>query len=718
MRTQFALLGRLAVSALLAAPSVAFAQQDASGHWTGSIKLPQIEVAIDVDLLQSAGVWSGDITIPQQGARDQKFSAVKVEGRQITFTIPNVPGTPTFNGTLSSDGSKIEGTYTQGAVSATFALTRGADAARATDDALAGFDAEVEKAMKGLLVPGMAVGIVRDGKVVFQKGYGFADVAAQRPVTPQTIFAIGSATKAFTTFAMAKLVEDGKMEWDKPAVTYLPGLDLHDEYASAHVTPRDMVTHRSGLPRHDLAWYNNSTLTGEALFARLDDFKPNRELRQTFQYNNIMYVMSGHLVSRITGKPWEQSIRELVLEPLAMRATNFDVDDSQKVADHALPYGEGSECRTTGPRATSCADTRKLQFRDISNVGPAGSINSNITDMLKWAALHAGDGTVEGKRLIAKGLLDELHSPQMVIGGMSPESMISPASYGLGWFIDTYRGHYRVQHGGNIDGFSALVSFFPHDRTGIVVLTNKNGTQLPELTVRHLADRLFELKSRDWYGEAIARRQTQLRQARESEQRSRAERVANTKPAHGLSDYAGDYEHPGYGTLSVTAATGQTGRLVMRFNAIETPLEHWHYEVFNGGENPLDGTFRNFKIQFETGLDGQVSGVRATMDANVDPVVFVRAADRQLRDVAYIARFIGNYQQGSGSTAVVQQKGDRLVLNIPGQAPYELIPERNNTFALKGMNGFRVQFAVDGSGKTTEAVFKQPNGIFPAKRVQ
>jgi CubicO group peptidase (beta-lactamase class C family) len=692
-----------------AVPLSAHAQQDPGGHWTGSIKLPQMEVSIDVDFMLNAGAWSGDITIPQQGARDQKFSSVTVEGRQISFTIPNVPGNPVFSGTLSDDGNRIEGTFKQGDVSAPFTLTRGADPVQSTEKALAGFDADVEKAMKGLLVPGMAVGVVRAGKVVFMKGYGLANVAGQRPVTPQTMFAIGSATKAFTTLAMGKLVEDGKMEWDQPAVTYLPGLDLYDEYASAHLTPRDMVTHRSGLPRHDLAWYNNATLTGASLFARLDEFKPSRELRQTFQYNNIMYVTAGYLVSKVVGKTWEQSIRELVLDPLGMRNTNFDVNDSQKVPDHALPYGEVNDT------------LRKLAFRNITNVGPAGSINSNVVDMLKWATLHAGDGTVEGKRLIAKALLDEMHSPQMVIGGMPSEPMIGAASYGLGWFIDSYRGHYRVHHGGNIDGFSALVTLFPHDRTGIVVLTNKNGTPLPELTVRHLADRLFELKPRDWYSEAIARRATALRQARESEQRARAERVANTKPAHTLADYAGDYEHAGYGTLSIVQQQqGQNGarRLAMRFNGIETPLEHWHYDVFNGLENPLDGTFRNFKIQFITGLDGQVNGVRASMDANVDPIVFDRAADKQLRDRVFIARLAGSYTQSSGSTATVQQKDDKLILTVPGQTPYELIPERNNTFSLKGMTGFRVQFNMDAAGKVTEMVFKQPNGIFPARRVQ
>lgn len=580
------------------------------------------------------------------------------------------------------------------------------DKTAATQQALDGFDAQIDKAMKDLLVPGAAVGIVRGGKLVWAKGFGFSDVASKKPVTPQTIFAIGSASKAFTTFTMAKLVDEGRMEWDKPAVTYLPGLRLHDEYATSHLTPRDMVTHRSGLPRHDLAWYNNSEIDPAIIATRLGEFRPNRELRQTFQYNNLMFATAGHVVSRITGKSWEDAVREMVFTPLGMRSSNFSVTESQKAADHALPYGEAKDT------------LRKLSFRNITNVAPAGSINSNLEDMSKWVALHLGDGTFEGKRIINKATLNEMHTPQMVIASYPTEPMISPSSYGLGWFIDTYRGHYRVHHGGNIDGFSALVSLFPHDDVGIIVLTNKNGTQLPELTVRHIADRLFELKPRDWYTEAAARRRTQLAQARESEQRSKAERVTGTRPAHALADYAGDYGHPGYGIVRVTHKPAKDGgQLSFRFNNIETPLEHWHYEVFNGLENPADRTFTNFKVVFVTDRDGQVSALEATMDANVEPVEFTRRPDPQLADVNYVQRFVGKYMLGPNPVQVALV-GNRLTATLVGQPTYDLIPTRNNTFELSRLKGYRVQFVLDSAGKVTEAVFKQPNGIFPAKRAE
>ena len=209
----------------------------------------------------------------------------------------------------------------------------------------------------------------------------------------------------------------------------------------------------------------------------------------------------------------------------------------------------------------------------------------------------------------------------------------------------------------------------------------------------------------------------QLQQAKESEQRSTAARVTGTKPAHALADYAGEYEHPSYGIMKVVHQPGRDGgRLVVTFNGIETPFEHWHYEVFNGLENAADPAFKNSKIMFATDREGQIASVQAPFESNVDAIVFERRPDAQLSDVAYIRKFAGKYQLG-GQVTVVALDGNRLTASLPGQPTYTLLPKRNNTFELKGLNGFRLQFSVDVAGKVTEAVFKQPNGIFPAKRI-
>ncbi len=573
----------------------------------------------------------------------------------------------------------------------------------ATQEALEGFDAWVAEVMEEWKVPGMGIAIVRDGQVVHLGGYGYRDVAGQVPVTPQTLFAIGSASNAFTTYAMGILVDEGKLDFDEPTRSYLPGLELWDEYAAAHLTPRDMVTHRSGLPRHDAAWYNRFDLDPEALFDVLGEFEPNEELRARWQYNNMMFVTAGYLVSELAGEPWEDAVRRMVLDPLGMRRTDFSVHDSQRDPDHALPYGERDDTLVL------------LPFRDITNVGPAGSINSCVEEMAHWVQIHLAGGKFDGEQLIQASTLKEMHTPQMVIASLPNDPELAPQSYGMGWFVDGYRGHLRVHHGGNIDGFSALVSFFPQDNLGFVVLTNKNGNPLPEFTVRQLADRIFDLDPRDWSAEALARQEAQVQSAEEGDAREEAARKEGTQPDHPLEEYAGEYEHPGYGILSITLAPGES--LVLEYNGISAPLEHWHFDVFRAGLNPDDPAFEDTKIQFHNDMDGEVEVVSVPLEPAVAPIRFTRRPDAELSDPVYLQRFVGGYEL-AGAVARVALTGNTLSVTVPGQPTHELEPGRDNHFTLKGLVGYRVQFIFDDEVEVMEALFKQPNGFFPAKRVE
>jgi CubicO group peptidase (beta-lactamase class C family) len=687
---------------LLAALPLQAQTSSPAGRWEGAITLPGARLAFHVDLEQAAAGWAGRITIPQQGARDLPLEDVLVEGATLSFRIPGVPGDPTFRGTLAEDGRSISGTMTQGGQTFPVSLERVDPPAAAAAAALHDFDAWLEAAMEAWKVPGMGIAIVRNGEVVLSRGYGVRDVAARQPVTERTLFAIGSSSKAFTTLAMGQLVDEGKLGWEEPAWRYLPGLRLHDEYVSLRLTPLDMVTHRSGLPRHDLAWYNASDYDDAAVLARLPDFVPNRQLRQQFQYNNHMYALAGQLVARVDGRSWEESVRTRIFEPLGMRRSNFSVLQMQADPDHALPYGEA-------------ADTlRRLNFRSLSGaIAPAGAINSSAEEMAAWVLLHLNGGRVGERQVVNQSTLRYLYTPHMVISALPPEPELSPRTYGAGWFLDSYRGHFRVEHGGNIDGFSALVAFFPHDGLGIVALANKNGTPLPQFVVRNVADRMLGLPIKDWSGEAVARQAAARERARESQQRAAAARVTGTRPAHPLAAYAGDYEHPAYGRIHIAHAGN---RLSARYNAIDTPLEHWHFEVFNGLENPVDPAFRNMKFTFQTNLEGKVDGVVVPFEPSVDPIVFRRSADVQLTDSAYVARFAGEYRLGEQAVTVTRS-GARLSVTLPNQPTYELEPGRDNEFALRGMTGFRVQFVMDGRGRVTEMVFKQPNGHFPARRV-
>lgn len=692
------------LAGLLAATTTLAAQQPPArgfaGHWTGSITLPGQELAFDVDLVQAGSTWSGDISIPSQNAKDLPLVQIAIQGDSIGFTIQGVPGSPTFRGLRAADGQSVAGQFTQGGQTFPFSMQPGASASALARQALAGFDRWVDSALAAWHVVGAGVGIIVDGQIVYAKGHGFRDRDKQLPATTQTLFAIGSSSKAFTVFALGTLVDQGRIAWDTPVVDYLPWFRMYDPEVTRRLSVRDLVTHRSGLPRHDLVWYNNRSASREDLVRRLRYLPPNKDLRETFQYNNLMFVTAGYLVGALEGSSWEDAIRSLVFQPLGMTGSDFSVGEAQRAADYSLPY----EVRN---------DTiRQLPFRDINLVGPAGSINSSVDDMLKWVRMQLSDGTVDGKRVIQAATLRDMHSPHMPIG-LSDQKEFGAQDYGMGWFLTSYRGHYRVSHGGNIDGFSALVTLYPQDGVGLVVLTNQNGSALPNLITLHASDRIFGPPLRDWNGEALARRNAGAAEQRQAEQKKQSVRVLNTKPSHPLADYVGDYVDPGYGTLAVGL---DSGHLVATFNGIRTSLEHWHYDVFNGLRNPADPTFEDMKYAFTGNMKGDIDALSAPFEPSVDPIVFHRQPDAQLRDSTYITRFTGRYALATDTFTVVRQ-GSVLVLNVRGQPPYELTPYRRTEFDLKGLQGFSLVFTIDGQGRVTGLVSRQPNGVFTAKRL-
>ncbi len=534
------------------------------------------------------------------------------------------------------------------------ALAADADPAAAMKKSLEGFDAVVDKAIRDFKVPGLAIAIVKDGRVIYARGFGLRDVEKKLPATPRTLFAIGSCTKAFTTFVMGTLVDEGKLEWDTPVRTYLPGLRMDDPIATESITPRDLVTHRSGLPRHDLFWYNTHR-TGKDVFARLAHFEHTEPLRGKFQYNNMMFMLAGYLIEKVDSRPWEDAVRARILRPLGMDSSNFSVLGSQESDDFARPYDEQE------------GKVRAIPFRDITSVGPAGSINSSVADMARWVAVHTHDGQLDGKAIISPAVLNDLHTPQMTLGQPSSKREISPASYAMGWMVDTYRGHRRVHHGGAIDGFTANTCLFPDDGMGLVVLTNKNGTPLPELISRHASDRLLALQPIDWLAEGLEKQTKAQGAEKEAKKKKESVRRPGTHPAHPLEEYAGEYEHPGYGELTVEV---KDGKLVAVINDIRATLEHWHYEVFNAPKADNDPALDdlNWKLQFQTNVKGDVDAVSAPLEPTVKPIVFTRRPDRKLSDPEYLKRFEGQYEL-AGQAATVRLQGHVLTFKQAEGSP-------------------------------------------------
>jgi CubicO group peptidase (beta-lactamase class C family) len=501
--------------------------------------------------------------------------------------------------------------------------------------------------------------------------------------------------------ALAMLVDDGLLEWDKPVREYLPAFQLRDEYSTAHMTPLDLVTHRSGLPRHDLMWYG-SVFDRAELFRRLRYLEPSEELRVKWQYNNLMYMTAGLLVGKLSGSTWEQFVRQRILEPLGMSGANFSVNVSKQQADYALPYVKDEDT------------VREVPFREIDAMGPAGSINAGVADMALWLKLHLYNREVDGERLISPAQLVYIHTPHMSMEQPISDNENINAGYGLGWMLSAYRGHFMSQHGGGIDGFTALVTLLPNDDLGVVALSNMSATPVPNLVTIYAVDLLLGLEPTNRHDEAKAKTAEAEEMAEEGKEIREEERVEDTEPSHDLEDYAGEYEHPGYGVVKIILRDKQ---LFTEFHGLGGSLEHWHYDVFRSKVEDMPGD-QSFLITFHTNAKGDINSLSTQLDVFVDDIEFVKVADSKLRDPEYLKTFVGEYEL-LGTRVTISLRGDStLVTTVAGQPPYELKAYRGTEFVFKDLEGYAVEFIIDDDDKVEKLLIKQPNGIFTAKPVE
>ena len=704
-----------------------------AGHWEGKITLaPGADLGVLVDLAKAAdGPWSGTIDIPMQSTKGLRLVNIVVEGTKGTFEISGPPGKPVFKGTLSPDAGTFSGDFSQSGQTFPFSLSRGGKKKvepipKAETDILNAIRERIKTTMPDWHAPGLALAIVKDGKVILAEGFGVRDAKSNTPVTADTLFAIGSSTKAFTAALMGIAVDEGKVKWDEPVRTYIPDFKLEDPFASEHMTPTDLLCHRSGLPRHDVMWYG-STLSRKELYDRLRYLQPSKDFRTTFQYQNLMFMTAGLLEERVWGKPWEALVKEKILDPVGMKSTNLSVAESQKAPDFARPYewkdpedlppapepAKPKKGEKALPAAKREGELKEIPFRNIDAMGPAGSINSNITDMARWVRLNMEGGALEGKTVISKAALDEIHSPQMVIrGGLLSQLLAFPEMpymmYGMGWMIQPYRGHRLLHHGGNIDGFSAMVSFMPDDKLGVVILSNLDGNLMTDSLMFEVYDRLLGLDPIDWNGRYRLKLAELKLAARQGEQKEdSALRKSGTKPSHAMADYAGDFEHPAYGRLTV-APDGAA--LKASLHGLSSPLQHFHYDIFKGTQEQMKG----LKLEFLTNLRGDLDRISMVLEEGVDPIVFKRVPPAAMRDPKFLQAFAGDYEL-MGTTIVVDLKGSELHVTVPGQPTYTLVPYMGTEFDLKELKDYSVRFTME-KDKVTEAVFIQPNGVFAAKR--
>jgi CubicO group peptidase (beta-lactamase class C family) len=583
--------------------------------------------------------------------------------------------------------------------------------AQGVDPRLEGLEEELEKVLETWDAPGFSVVVVDRDQVIFQKGFGFRDYENQLPVTPQTVFAIGSSTKAFTSALMGKLRDDGKLRLEDSPIKHVPELKFKNDELNNMVTIRDMMTHRTGLPRHDVSWYLFSTDSRDSLVQRLAHQEPFAKVRETWYYNNFMFLLQGVISEKLYGKSWEENIEEHFFSPLNMGSSTAKIDGLRQGSEAAFGYKLKNDSIIT-----------KMDYYDIAAMGPAGSINSNAEDMAKWLQMWIAGGKYNGEEILSPGYVQEAISPHMVMSS-APPTAESPnlhlSSYGYGWMVSSYKGHYRVEHGGNIDGFSANVAFFPTDSIGIAVMVNQNGSSIPNIVRNIISDRMLEVEVTDWNKQSKERMDKAKAGQASAQTSADGSRKKGTRTTHSLREFEGDYTHPGYGTFKVEVVNDS---LFARTKGESMWLKHYHYNVFmpfpveNGFPDTLE--MSPLRLNFRTGENGDITALTVKLEPTVDALEFRRKVKELAVDAGRMKEYEGEYDLGGQTIRFYLKEGDDspLHLFVPGQPEYELLAIDEDTFTLKIIEGFTIRFGKDEEGNITEAVFVQPNGTFTAKR--
>ena len=426
-------------------------------------------------------------------------------------------------------------------------------------------DKHIEQARAQWNIPGLAIAIVQRDSVLFTKGYGVKELGKPARVDENTLFAIGSSGKSMTAAVVSMLVDDGKMRLDDPIWRYLPNFKVADPYVSREATMRDALSHRTSLENADMVWYG-ADLTRAQVIERMRHLK-GASFRSRFAYNNMMLMVAGEAAAAAAGKPWEQLVKERLLQPLGMTTSLSNPEEitpqANVAAPHMLMHGK----------------LVPIPHRNTRNIAPAGGEYSSAREMAQYLRFQLGNGVYNGKRLVSEGSMAQMRS-LISTNGVAPvftDSTSTALGYGLGWFIDFYRGRRLLRHGGAIDGMLTEMMFLPEEQVGIVVLTNYSPHTMHTALTNHIFDVALGLPQRDWNGQAYTRRQAQSTQAANLLKSSEAQRGQGGAML-AIEKYAGTYSDSLFGSVRVAV---ENGGLMLHFRpGFVAKLEPWQYNSF------------------------------------------------------------------------------------------------------------------------------------------
>jgi CubicO group peptidase (beta-lactamase class C family) len=471
-------------------------------------------------------------------------------------------------------------------------------------------DALIEAMLREARIPGAAIAIARGHRTIFARGYGYSDLECRRPMTADVAYPIASTTKALNATLLGMLVDAGHLAWDEPVQRYLPHVQLRDPTVTAQVTLRDLVTMRTGLPRHDWLWLGNPMGRAE-LAQRMRYLEPSAGVRERFQYNNLTATLAGHVAETVMGQSWEEQVRARILQPLQMQSTGFGPPAGRRVT---RGYHENGRRELTPARHLAAEATAPS----------GGAIYSTVEDMAHWLRFNLNCGLAGDRQLIAPQTLREIHSPQLQTG-IDAAAPTPNAAYAIGWFVDIYNARPRLSHGGQLHDVNSEVMLFPDDDLAIVAFTNFGSPRLSRLLAQHAFDLMMGLETRQSLGEALA--QYEQKVADNCKRIAVVPRVLNSAPSRPLSSYVGTYVDPGYGAMEIAR---DAGKLILRRGELLLPLQHWHYDNWVADESDLfemqkpHAFDRASQIAFELGVDREVVALRMALEPSVGPIRFER----------------------------------------------------------------------------------------------
>ncbi len=566
---------------------------------------------------------------------------------------------------------------------------------------LEGFDAYMEQTLKDWNTAGGGVGIVVNDKLVFAKGYGYRDYEKKLPFTPKTLEPIASNSKLFTAVAAGMLVEEGKLTWDKPMRESVPTIQFYNDQLNNNVTLRDMLSHRTGVTRHDLIWFK-STFTRKELFEKLKYLEPQEPMRETFLYNNLMFSAVGQIIELKSGKTWEQFVRERIFAPLEMNTTTYTIADMLKQPDYGVPFRE---------KRDSFELYKIPYYEDTEGVAPAGAIISNIDELSHWLIALMNDGKYNGKQVLPASVLKATIQPAIGLPNTLGEALgywelLNPA-YGMGRQTASYRGKLLTYHGGDLPGFHSQVSFLPNDKIGVIVfIISDHSAPLYNVISYNVYERLLGMDQTPWSQRRLQQRLAGKKAGTEARAKAGADRVPNTKPSHALADYAAEYENPAYGILKIGL---QGDQLQFGFHEFHFPMSHFHYDRF---DTPDDEQYGKFSVNFRTNPQGDVHDAVISLDEA--EVVFTRKPPTL--DAKLLEKLAGTYMTPTKVKFEVRyQPGAGLSLVFPGAPPQKLIPIKGLQFRTPQFADSIYEFVVE-NGQVKALKERDPSGEFTYAR--